>query len=68
MIPCHSGKTIPCQNCDKRVSGCHSSCEDYLNFRKHLDNISKEKKLAAEYWGYSAKIVHRRQRELEKLR
>ena len=27
----------PCHNCEKRVVGCHSSCEDYKTFREEKD-------------------------------
>lgn len=33
----------PCKDCEKRVLGCHSSCEEYQEFRKEkdLDNAAK---------------------------
>ena len=27
----------PCKNCEKRYFGCHSECQDYLDFRKRRD-------------------------------
>lgn len=37
-------KEGPCYNCDKRHSLCHSSCEDYLRFRKMLDERKNKEK------------------------
>ena len=34
----------PCYNCDKRHSLCHSSCEDYLRFRKWLDERNEQRR------------------------
>ncbi len=33
----------PCKDCEKRVLGCHSSCEEYQEFRKakDLDNAAR---------------------------
>ena len=31
----------PCKNCDKRQVGCHSSCEEYIAFKKYLDEVKK---------------------------
>ena len=33
----------PCKDCEKRHLGCHSSCEEYQEFRKakDLDNAAK---------------------------
>ena len=31
-----------CFGCEKRTVGCHSTCEDYLEFRKQKDNENTE--------------------------
>lgn len=36
--------TSPCRNCSKRKYLCHSSCEEYIEFKKVKDNITKKKK------------------------
>ena len=33
-----------CLDCTKRHVGCHSTCEDYLKFRKELDELNKQKR------------------------
>lgn len=33
----------PCKDCTKRKLKCHSSCEDYKEFRKNCDKKSDEK-------------------------
>ena len=33
----------PCKNCDKRHPECHSSCEDYKEFRAECDRIMKKR-------------------------
>ena len=30
-----------CRHCDKRQIGCHSTCEDYAQFRKDLDEYKR---------------------------
>ena len=32
----------PCLNCEKRYPGCHSKCEDYIAFRKGMDERNKK--------------------------
>ena len=40
-----------CQNCEKRYVGCHSECEEYIEFKKQLDIYYKERsKTLAEEW------------------
>lgn len=34
----------PCKDCEKRTLGCHSSCGDYANFKKELEEIHKKEK------------------------
>lgn len=34
----------PCLNCEKRIVGCHGSCEDYKVFRKDLDAQNKRRR------------------------
>ena len=46
----------PCKGCADRKLGCHSSCEEYLEFRKAQDEINEQRKSkeAEENW-YSKK-------------
>lgn len=37
-----------CLDCKNRKPLCHSVCEKYLNYRKKLDFINKNKKLIKE--------------------
>ena len=30
----------PCKGCDRREVGCHSSCAEYLEFRKARDEMN----------------------------
>ncbi len=30
----------PCLGCEQRVSGCHSTCNGYIEFRKALDEYN----------------------------
>ena len=32
--------TAPCKGCDIRELGCHSSCAEYLEFRKARDEMN----------------------------
>lgn len=32
----------PCLNCDKRCCNCHSTCEEYQNFRKWKDEDNEK--------------------------
>lgn len=34
-----------CRNCKHRTVGCHSVCEDYISYRKKLDEYNKTIKL-----------------------
>lgn len=35
---------VPCYGCERREIGCHSSCDDYMDF-----TVEKERKKEAEY-------------------
>lgn len=30
-----------CKGCEKRSIGCHSSCEDYIDYREELEQIKQ---------------------------
>lgn len=32
----------PCKGCEKRQPSCHSYCEDYISFRKEMDNYNRK--------------------------
>lgn len=33
----------PCYNCEKRTSGCHSSCEEYKDYNSKIKSIHSAK-------------------------
>ena len=40
----NSIRRSPCYDCSGRHTGCHSECEDYANYRRRIEAISKEQK------------------------
>ena len=49
----NSDKSIPCYNCTKRCAKCHSSCEDYKEYRERAarerDLVYKQRNAEAAY-------------------
>ena len=39
----------PCRNCEERKLGCHSGCKRYLEFKKEVEEIRKQKMKAFDY-------------------
>ena len=35
--------TAPCKDCQKRYSGCHSVCEDYIEYSKECERIRQQR-------------------------
>lgn len=35
-------KECPCYKCDARTIYCHSTCEDYLNFKRKVCDFNKK--------------------------
>ena len=35
---------MPCKDCEKRTPGCHSTCEEYIQFRKERDEMLNKKR------------------------
>lgn len=35
----------PCKNCDMRYLGCHSSCQEYIEYTKELKKANDKRKL-----------------------
>ena len=31
-----------CKGCENRVVGCHSTCEEYRKYKKHVDELREE--------------------------
>ena len=54
------GSIAPCKECEKRCVGCHSSCEEYLEWRKQWDKNAKEKRFQAEVSETMYQIKRRR--------
>ena len=36
----HAKNDGPCYNCEKRVIGCHSKCNEYKQFKENLEATS----------------------------
>ena len=53
-----------CKNCEKRNPGCHADCQDYISFKKELDEYNNKRKeeadLASVYWSYRKTRLFRR--------
>jgi len=50
-----------CKGCEKRVPGCHGSCEEYKAFRQQQDEINKKRQAANEI-NEGLKMAWRRKR------
>lgn len=37
------GLSSPCKGCKERTLGCHSNCDEYLDYRHKVDAENKEK-------------------------
>lgn len=59
---------VPCYECPERHYSCHSSCSRYLAFKSQLEYRNQKIKDQREYYGYTKKVVDRRNKEKEKLR
>lgn len=35
---------MSCKDCEKRTLGCHSTCEEYIQFRKERDEMLNKKR------------------------
>ena len=33
--------SAPCKGCEKRYVGCHSKCEEYIDYKKRAEEASK---------------------------
>ena len=57
---------MPCFNCEKRHVGCHSSCEEYAEFKRNFSEkkeISrKQKELQSIVSGYVFESLDRQRR------
>ena len=53
-----------CKDCKKRNPGCHSTCQDYISFKKDLEiyhnTIKEERKSAVAYNSYIGDKLRRR--------
>ena len=53
-----------CKDCKKRNPGCHSKCQDYISFKKELEEyhntIKEENKISAAYNSYISDKFRRR--------
>lgn len=53
-----------CKDCKRRNPGCHSNCQDYISFKKELEDyhikLKEDKRLSAEWSEYTRKRICRR--------
>lgn len=56
MIEC------PCKDCQNRKEYCHSTCKDYADFRKQLDEIKNAKEKDV-YKRYIVDLMNERKRK-----
>ena len=42
----------PCQNCDKRVIGCHADCKEYNDYVESREKRRSSKKLDSDILAY----------------
>ena len=65
-------RKAPCKGCLKRFPGCHSSCEDYKEFRARLDAINKKKRkewlINDDVWKLTLKSMKRTQGKSFKIK
>lgn len=61
---------MECKGCTKRYVGCHSECEDYLKFRRELDEKNeariKAKQEEDRYISYCVDVNRRVKRKRNK--
>ena len=54
-------KMPPCLNCQDRILGCHSTCREYLDFRRERDELLEKSKKKNHFGeGTKLEIVDRR--------
>ncbi len=35
----HTGRECPCRDCQNRAIGCHTNCDEYVNWKKNHESI-----------------------------
>lgn len=53
----------PCKGCADRVLACHGKCEKYKKWRKGLDELNRQSRLAKEATKYPVLIFPPEDRE-----
>ena len=60
----------PCKECENRYVGCHSTCEDYLDFRGRSDEMAKRVRAKMNeynvYEGYKKECLKKIRKHKEK--
>ena len=54
---------MPCFNCEKRYVGCHSSCEEYAEFKDQKEINRKQKKRQNIFYDYIFEYSDRQRRK-----
>lgn len=56
----------PCKNCTDRVVGCHSVCNEYLEYEqeriKQKDMIDREKQLKGQIYSFRSEQIYKAMR------
>ena len=61
----------PCKDCEKRVVGCHSSCEEYKKFREFRNELNEKRHIENQTSCFTVsyeKYIRKGKRDEEKLR
>lgn len=51
----------PCFNCTKRKVGCHAACEEYMTFKKNLEEHNSIMRKGKEV--YNESVIYERNRK-----
>ena len=54
---------MSCKNCEKRVLGCHSTCEEYLAYKKSVGEVKEKRREARQYHIYMSERFKQMQKE-----
>ena len=52
-----------CIDCSRRCIGCHSKCDDYAEYRKHIDDMSRRERKRTETLSFIKAAAVKRKEE-----